>query len=254
MDRDIIPQTIECLRPKSVREFLFLPRSGKQGFSLNRTDIDRFRFGEFYIPHTYRWVSPLVLVLIFSVHWSFLVLMYWYWYWYWYWSNFQVLTLYWYWSRKYWANQYQYQNKKNSKNQVNKLAAMKFSKICQIFLFKFSISNSKMQNCSSKFEFSAWKTDFSLENFKFRGQIWSIFVVLVLVLVLSVLGLYWYWSRTVLNIFFGTYWYWYWLANSGTDSSILTPPSPDIGAELCRVHKDQDVQGQCKVPDNFIFE
>ena len=79
----------------------------------------------------------------------------------------------------------------------------------------FKLKNSKF--LFSEFEFSAWKTEFSLENFKFRGQIWSIFVVLVLVLVLSVLGLYWYWSRTVLNIFLvlvlvlvliGKFWYW----------------------------------------------
>jgi hypothetical protein len=32
---------------------------------------------------------------------------------------------------------------KNSKNQVNKLATMKFSKICQIFLFKFQFQTQK---------------------------------------------------------------------------------------------------------------
>ena len=125
------------------------------------------------ITEHYRWVSPLVLVLIFSVHWSFLVLMYWYWYWYW--SNFQVLTLYWYWSRKYWVNQYQYQKDKNgkitienSKAHTNKLTNMKFFRMCQKF-FEILIPSTKSLNCYSKLEFYGWKTNFSPKIFKFRG-------------------------------------------------------------------------------------
>ena len=115
----------------------------------------------------YRWVSPLVLVLIFSVHWSFLVLMYWYWYWYW--SSFQVLTLYWYWSRKYWVNQYQYQNEEKSKKSSKKIGGNGVFQNTSYFSFQIEISNWKSSKLLYKIWISRMKTDSSLKKLKFCG-------------------------------------------------------------------------------------